>query len=188
MFTLKQVLTETLSNLCRDVDQGVFIPLTEADIAAYLYHRLLFANLLSRDIHLDARILNVKDHRYGFVVGAVNLDLESHQTAVSNPTLVIQIALFPRWGATPAQLYARYAAALKHDLTALGRLRKVYPACYCYELLADFNADKSLGYLQGWDRRTRSTRIARLRKAIKGGVSVAWLYPETLNKTCLEWC
>lgn len=188
MFTLKQVLTETLYNLCRDVDQGAFIPLTEADVAAYLYHRLLFANLLSRDIHLNARILNVKDHCYDFVVGAVNLDLESHQTAVSNPALVIQIALFPRWGATPAQLYARYAAVLKHALPALGRLGKVYPACQRYALLADFNADKSPGYLQGWDQRARATRIARLRKAIKGGIGVAWLYPETLNKTCLEWC
>lgn len=139
MFTLKQVLTETRHNLCRDVNQGAFIPPSKADIAAYLYHRLPFANLLGRDIHLNARILN-KDHHYDFV----NLDLESHQMAVSNPAPVIQIALFPR------------AAALKHDLPAPGRPGTVYPACRRSALPADFNADKSPGYLQaGLDARAR---------------------------------
>jgi len=181
-------LTQAADGLCQDLDQGIFVPLLEADIAAYLYHRLVLAEVPIPTIHLDTRIIGIPQFKYDLVIGSVKLDSEAERAAVNYPQLVVQIKLFPQWGFTHQQHRVHYRHVVEDDIASFRLLRANFPNCKCCELLADSHRGDLHGYLRGQDRSAQSTRIDRVCKlAAKAGISVDWLHPANQTKTVSKW-
>jgi hypothetical protein len=188
MGTLYEALARATDSLCYDFDQGDFVPLLEADVAAYLYHHLILASLPMKKIHLDTRITSIPQFKYDLVVGPVEPSPKAQRAAIYEPQIAVQIKLFPRWGFTDQQHRVHYQHVIQDDIPSFEPVSAGFPSCICYELLADFHSRDLQGYLQGQDQSTQSSRISRIREAAaKSRISVGWLHPENRSKTMVTW-
>lgn len=140
------IFSKAANDLCWDFDQGVLVPLLEADIVGFLYHRLLLASIAMQDVHLDTRVLGVPEFKYDIVIGPVTLGSKAQKAAVSDPQFITQIKFFPRWGFDSQQDREHYLQ-VTNDLVSFEPLQAAFPSCKCCELLVDFHYSRNQWWL-----------------------------------------
>jgi hypothetical protein len=108
-----ELLRKSLQELCDAFNRREFSPLLEADVAAYLYHRLLENGCPLPSLYGETRICGIagKNRKFDIVVGKVNTAL-----ACIQPVLVVQIKCFQRWGLSHQQRRRRFAEILSEDI------------------------------------------------------------------------
>lgn len=156
--TAFELLDSSLQDLCRDFNGQVFFPLLEADVAAYLYHRLLENGCPLKQLFVETRVCDVPDERrrkYDLVVGNANLE-----QACVEPVLIAEIKCFQRWGHTPQQHRHRFEGILTGDLRSLQEAAEVLPFGRV-EIIVDLVVtSQKTGYLTGtWHGQGRRERL-----------------------------
>ena len=176
------LLVKSLHDLCDVFNQKEFKPLLEADVTAYLYHRLLSNGCTLPSLYSETRVCGIGDERrkYDIVIGEVDT-----RFACMKPVLIAQVKCFQRWGQTPQQHRIRFEEIIGNDLESLKEISAAFPIGRV-EVVTDFVFKaKTVGYLNGtWQKHTR-------RKVLKGlckdnGVSLLWVRPNDKNHLELE--
>jgi len=147
-------LALVLENLCRDYNSKSFLPILEADVAAYMYHLWVSQFGEAANLHLETRIYQKSDCKFDFVVGKI--DYDTAKPCIIKPELVAELKSFP-YGFTCQQHRVHYFHVLDDDLPKLQSVKD--PQENRYEILFDED-----DYLKGYDNNSNSTRIERLNK------------------------
>lgn len=141
-----------LETLCRDYNNKTFLPILEADIAAYLYYLWVSEFKEATNLHLDTRVYQKPDSRFDFVVGKI--EYGAGKPCITQPELVAELKAFPH-GFTDQQHRVHYFHVINDDLPKLASISN--PKDFRYEILFD-----ERNYLRGFDRNDNSLRIERL--------------------------
>lgn len=171
-----EMLNRSLQDLCRDFNREEFLPLLEADVGAYLYHRLLENGCPLKCLFIESRVCGVGDERrrkYDLVVGAVDL-----RSACVEPVLIAEIKCFQRWGHTSQQHRRRFEGILSNDLKSLGEAAEVLPVGR-FEIVVDLVfTSETVGYLTGtWYGEERREKLVRACGEV--GASLLWVRPNS---------
>ncbi len=168
-----------LGQMAEDFNAGRFVPLMEADIDGYLASQFLAKRICTLPgLHQNARVAGVLKRRYDLALGRVDFSPEPGvRAAISDPKLVLQVKVFPRWGFTPQQHNVHLHHVLEDDIPSLGDLARRWPDSMRCLVLADFwRTDRLDGYLSG--KIAGSRRIeAVVSSARTQGVQVIWVHP-----------
>ena len=127
MITLAKFI-RLVEEMCRQVEQGKFKPILEADLNCFLYHSIIAKELcLLSKIHSDTRVISSKNKnkRYDLVVGVIEPRDEDGRPAAT-PKAIIEIKIFPA-GFQNAQHSRHFSAVLESDLPKLGALKTKPP-------------------------------------------------------------
>ncbi len=120
-------------------------------------------------------------------MGPIVFGDDKQRAGVSDPSLVVQIKVFPRWGFTTQQHGKRFKRVLEDDLPSFDLVTKRYPTAMRCEVLADFCVRPRLqGYLSGICRKRPRTDWL-IKEAAHRGVHIAWLRSVDVKHTKLEW-
>jgi len=183
-----QRLVASARRLASDFDQGVFLPLLEADVDSYLLHILLAQHAYpASELHQNARLLGLNARRFDLVAGRIDLEPASgERAAATNPELVVQGKFFPRWGFTAQQQNVHLGHVVDDDIPTLGEVRKRWPKTATCALLVDLYFTPNLrGYLSG--RIGGHRRIDTLVEQCKAaGAAVIWVHPESESETSVD--
>ena len=178
----RAALNAALQDLCGDFNSGAFTPILEADVVAYLYHRLLVNGCTPDTVYLQTRICGKSSRRRkpDLVVGTLHI-----QNACVQPVLICELKAFQRWGLSDQQMRRRFEGILAEDLPCLEEMFNALPAGRI-EILADFFISRHrLGYLTGsWGSDVRIDMIADECKRI--GASLIWIRPKTPEHVGVE--
>jgi len=174
--TAFELLSKSLQDLCRDFNQKRFLPLLEADITAYLYHRLLVNGCSLKCLFTETRVCGVTDERrrkYDLVMGEVD-----PRSACVKPVLIAEIKCFQRLGHTHQQHRRRFEEIISSDLTALNEASEVLPVGR-FEIIIDLVfTSQTVGYLTGtWYGEKRRDSLVRHCRNV--GISLLWVRPNT---------
>lgn len=186
--TQLQRLVAAARRLASDFDQGVFLPLLEADVDSYLLHILLDQHAYpASELHQNARVLGLNARRFDLVAGRIDLEPASgERAAATNPELVVQGKFFPRWGFTAPQQNVHLGHVVDDDIPTLGQVRKRWPKTATCALLVDLYFTPNLrGYLSGrMGGRRRIDTIAEHCNA--AGAALVWVHPDAECKTAVD--
>jgi len=139
-----------LKILIDDYNRREFVPIMEADWAAYLYHVALRSMPASK-VHLQTRIAGQPDKvKYDFVIGS---ESSGHRPTVS-PECVCEIKCFVR-GFDFQQCQAHVHEIIHRDIPKLVRIKGLTEARY--ELIFD-----EINHLIGGARRPHRTKLDRV--------------------------
>jgi hypothetical protein len=173
-------LRQSSQDLCEAFNRHEFMPLLEADVTAFLYHRLLIHGCPLSWLYKDTRIRGVEDERrkYDLVVGKVDT-----KHAWVDPVLIVQVKCFQRWGHTSQQHRIRFEAIIYDDLVTLKDSGRVLSTGRV-QLVTDFVlTSRGTGYLTGiWQDKIRRDELSRRCEEI--GASLLWVRPN--GQDCLE--
>ncbi len=171
-----------MQDLCDVFNRKEFQPLLEADVAAYLYHRLLENGCPLSSLYSETRVCGIggEKRKFDIVIGAVNTSL-----ACIQPVLVAQIKCFQRWGFTHQQLKRRFEDIITEDIESLKQLAHVLQSGRI-EIVADFRFTRQgTGYLSGiWNQQRRRDVLADLCKA--SGITLFWVRPNRRDELEVE--
>ena len=141
---------EAVKSLVDDFNTREFIPIMEADWAAYLYHLALGSNRQMR-VHLQTRVAGQPDEiKYDFVTGTENVGGRPSVT----PDCVCEIKCFVR-GFDFQQCQAHVHEIIHRDLPKLARIRALTEKRY--ELIFD-----EIDHLSGGAREPYRTKLDRI--------------------------
>ena len=175
MMNKRLLIKVLLGNLPKDYGKK-FIPILEADVVGYLYYLWISKMGDASKVHLDTRIFGFEDRKFDFVVGDVNFNAGK---PCIKPEFVIEIKSFPI-GFTNQQHRVHYLHVIEDDIPKIGKLKE--PSDNRYILLFDED-----NYLKGFDRKSKSTRIDRIRttrNAIDPRIEIIWINKE---EKILKW-
>jgi len=147
-------LQRVLGTLCRDYNDKTFLPILEADVAAYLFYLWVSEFGEAKDLHLDTRVYQKLESRFDFVVGKI--EYGAGRPCITKPELVAELKAFP-YGFTNEQHSVHYSDVIERDLPKLQSIKN--PANFRYEILFDED-----DYLRGFDRKSNGLRIERVIK------------------------
>jgi hypothetical protein len=151
---MRDKLSQVLESLCRDYNDKIFLPILEADVAAYTYHLWISEFGEAINLHLDTRVHQNLDSRFDFVVGKI--DYGAGKPCITKPKLVAELKSFP-YGFTDQQHRVHYFHVIDDDLPKLKSISN--PRDFRYEILFDED-----DYLRGNDTKNKSLRIERIIK------------------------
>ncbi len=167
----RAALNVALQDMCMEFNSGAFTPILEADVAAYLYHRLLVNGCTPNTVYLATRICGdfARRRKPDLVVGTLNA-----QDACIRPSLVCELKAFQRWGLSDQQMRRRFEGILAEDIPCLAEMSDVLPDGRI-EILTDFFiSSQRRGYLTGkWGSNTRIDLVSAECKRI--GASLIWI-------------
>jgi hypothetical protein len=169
----RKALDVALRDLCREFNSEVFTPILEADVAAYLYHRLLTNGCSPSTVYLATRVHGdaVRSRKPDLVIGKLRVS-----EACIEPLLICELKVFQRWGHTDQQMRKRFEGVVSEDIPSLQQMAPVLPNGRV-EIVADFYvSSQRRGYLTGtWDGVRRIDKIeAECRRV---GASLVWIRP-----------
>jgi len=180
--TAFSLLQKSLKDLCDAFNKGEFFPLLEADVAAYLYHRLLENGCPLSEIYNETRLCGLPrgERKFDLVIGTVDTDLGCVQ-----PVLITQIKAFQRWGFSHQQYKRRFEGIISEDIESLKQASRILRDGRV-EVIADFVFTlQSAGYLNGmWDKRQRRDVLVELCKG--ASVSLFWARPNRQGEMEVE--
>ena len=72
----KAALDMALQDMCREFNSGAFTPILEADVAAYIYHRLLVNGCAPNGVYLSTRICGdaARTRKPDLVIGTLHVE------------------------------------------------------------------------------------------------------------------
>ena len=164
-------LEESLRDLCHEFNTGVFTPILEADVAGYLYHRLLTNGYAPNTVYLATRVCGegARTRKPDLVIGSLHFN-----DACVRPSLICELKAFQRWGLSDQQMRRRFEGLLAEDIPTLQEMAAVLPNGRI-EIVADFYvSSQRRGYLTGkWHGNTRIDLVATACDQI--GASLVWI-------------
>ncbi len=173
MTTAAELLQKALQDVCDAFNRKEFQPLLEADVAAYLYHRLLENGCPLLNLYSESRICGLPrgKRKFDIVIGTVNTS-----SACINPLLVAQLKCFQRWGHSPRQHQRRFEGVISGDIESLKELASILQEGR-FEIIVDLALTaRTVGYLNGtWNGRRRRDVLIDLCK--DNAISLIWLHP-----------
>ncbi len=170
----RAILDAALSDFCDDFNRERVTPILEADIAGYLYHRIVVNGCPPRMVYLATRVCGeaARSRKPDIVIGT----LDKRDACVA-PLLICELKVFQRWGHSDQQMRHRFSGLLDEDLPSLEEAAKVLPVGRL-EIIADlFVSRQRRGYLTGtWDGQSRKDLItARCREI---GAALLWIHAQ----------
>jgi hypothetical protein len=181
-------LATAVRRMADDFDQGVFVPLLEADVDGYLLHVLLDQGAYPASrLHQNARILGLGARRYDLVAGPVDVRPDGgERAAASLPQLIVQGKFFFRWGFTAQQQNVHLFHVLNDDIPTLEEARQIWPGATTCALVVDLHLTPGLrGYLSGMRNRRRRIDII-VERCHAVGASAIWVHPDNKGKTSVD--
>jgi hypothetical protein len=170
----RAVLDASLSDFCEDFNRESVTPILEADIAGYLYHRIVENGCPPNMVYLATRVCGeaARIRKPDIVIGTLN-----KSDACITPLLICELKVFQRWGHSDQQMRHRFSGLLAEDLPSLGEATNVLPIGRL-EIVADlFVSRQRRGYLTGmWDGQNRKDLVAD--KCKKIGAALIWIHPQ----------
>jgi len=114
--TAFNLLQKSLKDLCDAFNQAEFFPLLEADVAAYLYHRLLENGCPLSEVYNETRLCGLPrgKRKFNLAIGTVDTVRGCVQ-----PALITQIKAFQRWGFSHQQHRRRFEGIISEDIESL---------------------------------------------------------------------
>lgn len=180
--TAFDLLRKSLQDLCDAFNQKKFFPLLEADVAAYLYHRLLENGCLLSEVYNETRLCGLSHgkRKFDLVIGTVNTD-----SGCVKPVLVVQIKAFQRWGHSSQQHRHRFEGILTEDIESLKQASSILQNGRA-EVIADFVfTPQRPGYLSGKRAgRIRRDVLAELCKEAE--IALFWVRPNRQDQDQIE--
>jgi len=169
----RAIFDAALADFCQDFNSELITPILEADIAGYLYHRIVANGCPPNMVYLATRVCGeaARSRNLDIVIGTLNKD-----AACITPLLICELKVFQRWGHTDQQMNQRFSGLLGENLPSLEQAAKVLDSGRL-AVVADLVATRQRrGYLAGtWDRRIRKDVVASKCKEI--GATFVWLHP-----------
>jgi hypothetical protein len=170
----RATLDAALADFCEDFNKQNITPILEADIAGYLYHRLVANGCPTNMVYLATRVCGeaARSRKLDIVIGTLN-----RVKACVAPLLICELKVFQRWGHSPQQMNQRFSGLLGDNLPSLEEAAKVLSRGRL-AIIADLFVSRQLrGYLAGtWDGRRRKDVIAAKCKEI--GATLVWIHPK----------
>ncbi|MDH4259813.1 MAG: hypothetical protein OEZ09_06405 [Betaproteobacteria bacterium] len=170
----RAALDAALANFCDDFNNARITPILEADIAGYLYYRLVVNGCPTSMVYLATRVCGeaARSRKLDIVIGSLSRDI-----ACVTPLLISELKVFQRWGHSPQQMNQRFSGHLGDNLPSLEQAAAVLPRGRL-AIVADLFVSRQLrGYLAGtWDGRRRKDVISAKCKEI--GATFIWLHPK----------
>src|SRR5258706_13317443 len=101
----RAILDAALANFCDDFNQRRVTPILEADIAGYLFHRIVANGCPLNMVYLATRVCGeaARTRKLDIVIGTLN-----ERTACVAPLLICELKVFQRWGHTDQQMNHRF--------------------------------------------------------------------------------
>lgn len=120
------MLETVLRRMCSEFTQHDYHFLVEADACGWLFHLLLLEpSLAVNQVHLDTRVHGaMKNAKYDLAIGPV---LYSDHRPSIDPSLVVEVKIFPESGFTDQQNRVHYEHVLNDDLIKLALLAGIVP-------------------------------------------------------------
>jgi len=175
------LLMQSLNDVCNEFNGHTLMPLLEADVTAFLYHRLILNGCSQSLLYNETRVCGVDETRkYDVVIGNVIT-----KSGCVKPMLIVQVKYFPRWGKTSPQLRTSFQETMLKDVPSLETAANVLTRGR-FEVIADFFFTKqTAGYLSGkWNG---EKRIGLLAKICKGsGINLIWVRPNNKGELGIE--
>lgn len=169
------IFDAALADFCRDFNQQRVTPILEADIAGYLYHRIIANGCPLNMAYLATRLCGeaARSRKLDLVIGTLN----SGQACIV-PLLVCELKVFQRWGHSDQQMNQRFTGLLGENLPSLQEASNVLPSGRI-ALVADLCVSRQRrGFLAGtWGGKGRRELIAEKCKEI--GATFIWVHPQT---------
>lgn len=166
-------LLAALEDFCTDFNAERFLPILEADIAGYLFHRLLVNGCPLDQIHLATRVCGkmARSRKPDVVIGALN-----RATACVVPVLIAEIKVFQRWGHSDQQMRHRFSGLIAEDLVSLEESASVLHSGRIEVVFDLYVSARRRGYLTGtWEGKMRGQLVESKCRDI--GAEFVWLHP-----------
>ncbi|MDK1030201.1 MAG: hypothetical protein QGD96_12870 [Anaerolineae bacterium] len=167
----KAQLRQSLQDLCNDFNSGRFSPILEADVSAFIYHRLITNGCEANTAYLATRICGEaeRSRKPDIVIGTLN-----KSQACIKPVLICELKVFQRWGHSDQQMRQRISGILSDDIPTLAELSSDLPLGRI-EIVVDLYTSAQLqGYMTGtWHGESRIEVVARECKKV--GASLFWI-------------
>jgi len=170
----RAVLDAALADFCNDFNQQMVTPILEADVAGYLYHRIVANGCPLNMVYLATRVCGeaARTRKLDIVIGTLN-----ESAACIAPLLICELKVFQRWGHTDQQMNHRFSGLLAENLPSLQQAAKVLPLGRLAIVADLFASRQRRGYLAGTcDGQSRKDVIAAKCKEI--GATFIWIHPE----------
>lgn len=180
--TAFELLQRSLQDLCDAFNQKKFFPLLEADLAAYLYHRLLENGVPLSEMFSETRLCGISkgERKFDLVIGTVNTI-----RACIQPVLVIQIKAFQRWGHSPQQHKRRFEKILSEDIPSLQQASSILQNGRVEVIIDLALSSQCTGYLRGkWNGSIRRDVVKERCKEAK--IALFWVRPNPQDQIELE--
>ncbi|MCX8062990.1 MAG: hypothetical protein N3D16_10460 [Anaerolineales bacterium] len=180
--TAFELLQRSLQDLCDAFNQKKFFPLLEADLAAYLYHRLLENGAPLSEVFSETRLCGISkgERKFDLVIGTVDTTL-----GCIYPVLVIQIKAFQRWGHSPKQHRRRFEKILSEDIPSLKQASSILQNGRVEVIVDLVLRSQYTGYLSGkWNGRTRRDVLEERCKEAK--IALFWVRPNPQDQIEVE--
>lgn len=169
----RAALDQALEDLCRQFNDGSFTPILEADVAAFLYHRLLTIGMPCNEVYLASRVCGeaARSRKPDIVIGA----LKTPQACIE-PVLICELKVFQHWGHSDQQMRHRFMGILDEDLPSLAEM-SAFLSMGRVEIIADFHMRAQRGgYMSGtWQGARRIDVVADRCRQI--GANLIWIRP-----------
>lgn len=179
----KAALDVALRDLCRDFNAGIYTPILEADVSAFLYHRLLVNGCVPSTVYLATRICGEAERtrKPDLVIGTLQ-----PKSACIHPVLICEVKAFQRWGLSDQQMRRRFEGILAEDIPCLQEMSAVLPDGRV-EIVADFFVStQRQGYLTGkWGDDRRIDVVAAECRRI--GASLVWIRAQNEHEIGFEY-
>jgi len=169
----REILLAALHNFCLDFNSALTTPILEADIAGYLYHRIVANGCPPHQVYLASRVCGelARKRKPDIVIGTLNKD-----TACVAPVLICELKVFQRWGHSERQMKRRFAGLLTKDLVHLEESAGILPEGRLEVVLDLFVSPLRRGYLTGaWEGQARVSLVAKRCREI--GATFIWIHP-----------
>lgn len=179
-----RLLKSSLTDLCIAFNEAKFTPILEADIASFLYHRLIVNGCPPESLYMNTRVCGLKKHyrKYDLAIGTLN-----KEDACLTPVLIAQLKAFQRWGLKDQQHRRRFQEVINNDIPSLDEASKTLVNGRVH-IVSDLHlsADNT-GFLEGWWQESSSTKIELLTNLCKDlGIWLFWIRPDTDGKVRLD--
>lgn len=170
----RTILDAALADFCEDFNHQRVTPILEADIAGYLYHRIVANGCPLNMVYLATRVCGeaARSRKLDIVIGTL-----SKSDACVVPLLMCELKVFQRWGHSDQQMNHRFSGLLAENLPSLEQAAKVLPNGRLAIVADLFESRQRRGYLSGtWDGQSRKNVIAVKCKEI--GATFIWIHPK----------
>jgi hypothetical protein len=167
----KEMLRESVVHFCDDLSARISSPLMEADVVVSVYHYLKQGGCDPSQIYIDTRVCkhSPRSRKYDIVIGSLD-----KSNACINPTLIIQVKAFQRWGLTPQQHKRRFEGILDRDIPSLLEVQHQLPSGRI-ELISDLCKMPTYDrYLSGKWKGNKRIEVLR-RKCAPSGIDLWWV-------------
>lgn len=172
------LLQKALQDFCEAFNRKEIFPLLEADVTAYLYHRLLENGCSPAMVYNETRLCGISkgERKYDLVIGTMNIE-----HACIQPVLVVQVKVFQRWGHSHQQHRRRFEGILNEDLESLGEITDLLHNGRAEVVVDLVYTSKRTGYLSGYWKKDKRLDCL-ITRCKERNIALFWVHPNAQDE------